>query len=118
MRGSGRYGNAGGFEFVKSWDMPKYHREDKSLQKNLKEGKKLPQAEDGRCCPPQVVGILLHEPAGHPYEADRIFGREAARRRVIHNSRDYGTNRKLCCNVAMIPPIETLTATIMLTTRE
>jgi TldD protein len=27
---------------------------------------------------PQVVGIMVHESAGHPYEADRIFGREAA----------------------------------------
>jgi TldD protein len=29
-------------------------------------------------CAPEVVGIMVHESAGHPYEADRILGREAA----------------------------------------
>ncbi len=74
-----QYGNAGGFEFVKAWDMPKILTEEiKACQKNLKEGKKLPQQRMDVVAAPQVVGIMVHESAGHPYEADRIFGREAA----------------------------------------
>ena len=27
---------------------------------------------------PEVTGIMVHESVGHPYEADRVLGREAA----------------------------------------
>lgn len=46
--------------------------------KNMKEGKKAPKGKIDMILGPEVVGIAAHESCGHPYEADRISGREAA----------------------------------------
>jgi TldD protein len=46
--------------------------------KNMKEGKKAPKGKIDMVLGPEVVGIAAHESCGHPYEADRISGREAA----------------------------------------
>jgi TldD protein len=74
-----QYGNSGGFEFVKEWDIAKTLTEEvKACELNLSKGKKLPPGKMDVVAAPQVVGIMVHESAGHPYEADRIFGREGA----------------------------------------
>ena len=41
-------------------------------------GKKPPEGELDVVIGPQVTGIVVHESCGHPFEADRIMGREAA----------------------------------------
>lgn len=46
--------------------------------KNMKEGVKAPSGKIDMVLGPEVVGIAAHESCGHPYEADRISGREAA----------------------------------------
>ncbi|MBA3044770.1 MAG: TldD/PmbA family protein, partial [Euryarchaeota archaeon] len=46
--------------------------------KNMKEGVKAPTGKIDMVLGPEVVGIAAHESCGHPYEADRITGREAA----------------------------------------
>ncbi len=46
--------------------------------KNMKEGVKPPAGKIDMVLGPEVVGIATHESCGHPYEADRISGREAA----------------------------------------
>jgi TldD protein len=46
--------------------------------KNMKEGKKSPKGKLDIVIGPEVAGIAAHESCGHPYEADRISGREAA----------------------------------------
>ena len=46
--------------------------------KNMKEGVKAPAGKIDMVLGPEVVGIAAHESCGHPYEADRITGREAA----------------------------------------
>ena len=46
--------------------------------KNMKEGVKAPAGKIDMVLGPEVVGIAAHESCGHPYEADRISGREAA----------------------------------------
>lgn len=46
--------------------------------KNMKEGVKAPDGKIDMVLGPEVVGIAAHESCGHPYEADRISGREAA----------------------------------------
>lgn len=46
--------------------------------KNMKEGVKAPTGKIDMVLGPEVVGIAAHESCGHPYEADRISGREAA----------------------------------------
>jgi|SRR3989344_5013799 len=68
-----------GMEAIKEWNL---HEEvidnARALQKNLKFGKKVVEGVYDVICGPEVVGIAVHESAGHPYEADRIFGRESA----------------------------------------
>lgn len=46
--------------------------------KNMREGVKAPAGKIDMILGPEVVGIAAHESCGHPYEADRISGREAA----------------------------------------
>ncbi|MBS1267069.1 MAG: Zinc metalloprotease TldD [Candidatus Woesearchaeota archaeon] len=74
-----QYGNAGGFEFVKSWNISELLvNEVKACYNNLKNGRKLKKEKLDVIAAPQVVGIMVHESVGHPYEADRILGREGA----------------------------------------
>jgi len=74
-----QFGNSGGFEYVKQWKLNELlANEAKACQLNLTRGKKLTPGHFDVVCAPQVVGIMVHESGGHPYEADRIFGREAA----------------------------------------
>jgi TldD protein len=74
-----QYGKTRGWEYVKELDMPqKIADELLMLQKMIKEGKKAPKEKIDIVCGPEVVGIAVHESCGHPYEADRILGREAA----------------------------------------
>jgi TldD protein len=69
----------GGWEVVKGWNLPcKILEEAKALFNNLKYGKPAPKGKLDIVAAPEVVGIAMHESVGHPYEADRILGREAA----------------------------------------
>ncbi|MCP3681178.1 MAG: TldD/PmbA family protein [bacterium] len=74
-----QYGKTAGFEALKGWNLPEtMTREVKAMQKNLQIGIKPPKGKIDVVAAPQVVGIMVHESGGHPYEADRIYGREAA----------------------------------------
>ncbi|KYK25981.1 MAG: TldD-like protein [Candidatus Proteinoplasmatales archaeon SG8-5] len=53
-------------------------REIKVTYDNMKHGVKPPTGKIDLLLGPEVVGIAAHESCGHPYEADRIAGREAA----------------------------------------
>lgn len=69
----------GGWEVVKGWDLPsRLAGEANVLFNNLKHGKPAPKGKLDVVAAPEVVGIAMHESVGHPYEADRIMGREAA----------------------------------------
>ncbi|MBI4155257.1 TldD/PmbA family protein [Candidatus Woesearchaeota archaeon] len=73
------YGGGGGFEVVKNFKIPSLLKSEVEAMKiNLRHGKKPPQGVVDAVLGPQVSGIIAHESGGHPYEADRIFGREAA----------------------------------------
>jgi len=73
------YGSCTGYEVLKKWDLVKNIGEEvKALKNALKKGVKLKPDFYDVICGPEVTGIAVHESAGHPYEADRIFGREAA----------------------------------------
>jgi TldD protein len=52
--------------------------EIKVTYENMKHGVKAPTEKIDLILGPEVVGIAAHESCGHPYEADRIAGREAA----------------------------------------
>lgn len=75
---SREFGNVGGWEMVKKWNVEEYLKHDaKFLSKLIKEGKKAPNKGDV-ILSPYITGLIAHESCGHPWEADRIMGREVA----------------------------------------
>ncbi len=74
-----QHGAVGGYELYDQWKLEEgISSEIKALKENMKSGVKVPDEEVDVVLAPEVVGIAVHESGGHPYEADRIFGREAA----------------------------------------
>nr|MBA4404793.1 TldD/PmbA family protein [Nanoarchaeum sp.] len=74
-----QFGSTTGFEALKKWKIESHlQTEIKALRENLEHGIKAPTGELDVVFGPEVTGIATHESIGHPYEADRIFGREAA----------------------------------------
>jgi TldD protein len=72
-------GAVSGYETLQKWDLTnELQNEVKALRENLLKGKKAPEEELDIVVGPEVTGIAVHEACGHPTEADRIFGREAA----------------------------------------
>ncbi len=72
-------GETGGWEIVERWNPPKlFYEEADILSRILMEGVKAPEGEMDVVLGPELVGIISHESCGHPSEADRILGREAA----------------------------------------
>lgn len=73
------YGGTGGFEMIAKANIPEIlQREVEAMSSNLRHGKPCPKKVMDVIVGPQVAGIIAHESCGHPHEADRIFGREAA----------------------------------------
>ncbi len=75
----GQHGETGGWERLDAWNAPRLVSEEAStLGKVLREGKHAPREELDLVLGQEVTGIICHESCGHPQEADRILGREAA----------------------------------------
>ena len=73
------YGDTGGFEKVINRNFPEVLKNEiLKTEENLKKSVKPPKENIDVVVGPQVTGIMVHESVGHPYEADRILGREAA----------------------------------------
>ncbi len=74
-----QYGSTGGWELLKRWKLPELLSSEVMALKNiLQKGTAAPKGQIDLVASPQVTGIIAHESCGHPYEADRIMGREAA----------------------------------------
>lgn len=74
-----QFGAARGWEALRDWDLPEYLKRDaESMARVLIEGKETPEGEMDVILGPEVSGLSAHEAVGHPYEADRIMGREGA----------------------------------------
>jgi TldD protein len=72
-------GESKGWEAVEGWDLPGHlSREGSILVDILEKARKPPEGEVDLVLGSEVVGIICHESCGHPCEADRILGREAA----------------------------------------
>ncbi|MCD6511182.1 MAG: TldD/PmbA family protein [Thaumarchaeota archaeon] len=72
-------GGTGGWEVVKGWDLHSYLPDRVSkVCKHLKKAKGLEEGVMDVVIGPSIAGIVAHEACGHPSEADRILGREAA----------------------------------------
>jgi TldD protein len=73
------YSAAGGAELIKKWKPEERIRaETNLLGRILKEAKKVSPGEYNVILGTEIVGLMAHESCGHPSEADRILGREAA----------------------------------------
>jgi len=72
-------GETAGWEGVERWDPAKLAKEEVlTLGAILREARGMGEERCDLILGPEVVGIISHESSGHPAEADRILGREAA----------------------------------------
>ncbi|RLG06621.1 MAG: TldD/PmbA family protein [Thaumarchaeota archaeon] len=72
-------GESRGWEAVESWRLvERIPEEVSSISRVLLEGVSPPKDPVDLILGPELVGIICHESAGHPSEADRVLGREAA----------------------------------------
>ena len=73
------FGGSGGFELVKNWNLEEFiHDTLLSVDKVLERGKSVTPGKKDVVLSNQLAGIIAHESVGHPFEADRILGREGA----------------------------------------
>lgn len=74
-----QFGNTGGWEHFRGWKVEENIVHDAEiLTRILKEGKQAPAGVMDCILGPTITGLVAHESCGHPFEADRIFGRESA----------------------------------------
>ncbi len=72
-------GESAGWEAIERWSLEEVLKERvRNLGKVLREGTKPPKGKLDLVLGGEVVGLVVHESCGHPYEGDRILGREAA----------------------------------------
>lgn len=72
-------GESRGWEAVEKWNLIDTLRDEvENLCKVLLKGVEPPKDQVDVIVGSEVVGLICHESAGHPSEADRILGREAA----------------------------------------
>ena len=72
-------GGSGGWELVKKWNiLEEISRIASVMKRSIEKGMPSPKGKMDLVLGPHVVGLMMHESTGHPYEADRILGREAA----------------------------------------
>jgi len=72
-------GSSSGYEILKEWNLSNEIQEEiEALRNNLKYAIPAPKEKLDVVIAPEVTGIAVHESCGHPTEADRILGREAA----------------------------------------
>jgi len=72
-------GGTGGWEIVKKWNLPNLFKEEaQTLSEILLYAREKPSGKTDVILGPELVGLICHESSGHPSEADRILGREAA----------------------------------------
>jgi len=77
--GYSQLGESGGWEIIDRLKIFDYiQKEAENISLAVKNEQKPPKGIVDVILGPQVSGIIAHESAGHPGEADRILGREAA----------------------------------------
>ena len=98
-----QYGTSTGYEAIKKWELEKNIGEEiATLKTNMIKGIKVPKGKVDVICAPEVTGIATHESCGHPYEADRIFGRESAQAGESFVTKDMLGNKIGYKNVTVI----------------
>lgn len=70
---------SGGFEKIEEKNVDEKVKEEAvALKRNIIDGVQSPKGMLEVIVSPEITGIMAHESVGHPYEADRILGRESA----------------------------------------
>jgi len=74
------HGASGGYELLEKWNVIGYLPEDvRKFEKIILEARSPPTDRPvDVIVGSEIVGLMVHESCGHPSEADRILGREAA----------------------------------------
>lgn len=74
-----QFGESNGWEAINKWKLPERIRDEGKILLNvISKAKPIPSGNVDVILSPELVGIVMHESCGHPYEADRIMGREGA----------------------------------------
>ncbi|MFX0125218.1 MAG: TldD/PmbA family protein [Candidatus Hodarchaeota archaeon] len=72
-------GATGGYEWIEKWDIVNFLKNEAEILASVaSDAKKSPKGVVDFVAGPNIAGIIAHENCGHPSEADRILGREAA----------------------------------------
>jgi len=103
-----QHGSVKGWEAMKEWNLEKTLVESaRKLIENETKGVKAPKGKIDVITGSEVTGIIAHESGGHPYEADRILGREAAQAGESFVSKDFAGTKmgKEVVNVVDDPTI-------------
>ncbi len=79
----------GGWEQLKKWQLSKRLTDETKLLQKISKAKKSPIGKLDLILSPSLVGIASHESTGHPYEADRILGREGAQAGETFVTKDH-----------------------------
>ena len=84
------FGASGGWEILQGFKLnEKILNEVNALKNTLNRGVKLKSENMDVVLGSEVTGIAVHESGGHPYEADRIIGRESAQAGESFLNKDY-----------------------------
>ncbi|MEM2094923.1 MAG: TldD/PmbA family protein [Candidatus Bathyarchaeia archaeon] len=75
---SDTFGGMGGYEFVKEYDLVSHGKIVGQKAALLAGAKPTPTGETTVVLDPEFCSLLCHEIVGHPSEADRVLGKEAA----------------------------------------
>ncbi|MBN1157459.1 TldD/PmbA family protein [Candidatus Woesearchaeota archaeon] len=96
-------GASSGMEILNKWKLEKKLKEESAaLLRNLRQGRKTRPGAYDVVVAPEVAGIIAHESCGHPYEADRILGREAAQAGESFVKKDDIGNEMSSKNVSVV----------------
>ena len=72
-------GRSGGWEVIKTFDLSNYVPKQLVIASNsIKSKSEKFDGDIDVIVGPDIAGLVAHESCGHPFEADRILGREAA----------------------------------------
>jgi len=90
------FGGSGGAELVDMWNPAKVVFEEHiALERVLIHGITPPSEKVTVVLGPEVVGLIAHESAGHPMEADRILGRESSQAGESYVRPEYISNYRV-----------------------
>jgi len=96
LQRSREFGGSGGVELIEKWDPVRVISEEQvALERVLISGVEPPREKVAVVLGSEVVGLVVHESAGHPMEADRILGREASQAGESYVKPEYIGNYRI-----------------------